>query len=243
MTPTLPLAFAAGVLSFLSPCVLPLVPSYLAYVGGRAAGTGDPDELPAPRRKLLGNSLMFVLGFALVFVALGASASALGALLRAWRGSLIVVGGVLVIGFGLMMLGVLRVPGATRDVRFRFGGDGATPWGALLMGMAFAAGWTPCIGPVLGGILTMAGASGTLLSGVVLLGTYALGLAVPFLLAALALEPFLRFSARFRRFLPWVERAAGGLLVVAGVMMVSGTYTRLNSYLIRFTPEWLYSRL
>ncbi len=242
MAPSAPIAFLAGILSFLSPCVLPLVPSYLAYVGGRAAGDEGAGGARS-RRTLLGNSLMFVLGFSLVFIALGASASALGSVLRAYRGSLIVVGGVLVIAFGLMMLGVLRFPGMMRDTRLRFGGDTATPWGALLMGMAFAAGWTPCIGPVLGGILTMAGASGTLASGVVLLAVYAAGLAIPFLLAALALEPFLRFSSGFRRYLPWVERIAGGLLVVAGLMMVTGTYTRLNSYLIRITPEWLYSRL
>jgi len=141
VTPTLPLAFAAGVLSFLSPCVLPLVPSYLAYVGGSAQ---------AERRVVLRNGAFFVLGFALVFVALGASASFIGSLLRAQKDLLTVVGGVLVIAFGLVMLGVIRVPFLYRDSRPQYRGETNTPLGALLLGMAFAAGWTPCIGPILG---------------------------------------------------------------------------------------------
>jgi len=236
MTPTVSLAFVAGILSFLSPCVLPLVPSYLAYVSGSSAAEQK-------RAVTLLNSLLFILGFSLVFIALGASASALGSLLRDVRGPMMLVGGVLVILFGLMMLGVIKLPFLYRDTRMTFEGDSTTTWGAVLLGMAFAAGWTPCIGPVLGGILTLAGASGTLSQGVLLLASYALGLAVPFFLAALALETFLKFSAAFRQYLPWVERAAGGLLVVAGLLMVSGLYTTFNTYLIRFTPEWLFSRL
>jgi cytochrome c-type biogenesis protein len=234
LTPTLPLAFTAGILSFLSPCVLPLVPSYLAYVGGSGA---------AKRSLLIRNALLFVLGFSLVFIALGASASALGSLLRANRQALTIGGGILVIVFGLVLLGVIRLPVLMRDTRVQARHDASTPIGAVLLGMAFAAGWTPCIGPVLGGILTLAGASGTLLEGVTMLAVYSAGLAIPFLVAALALEPFLRMSRRVRRWLPWVERAAGGLLLIAGVLMVTGTYTRLNTWLLRFTPEWLYSRL
>lgn len=234
MTPTLPLAFAAGVLSFLSPCVLPLVPSYLAYVGGSGA---------TKRALLLRNSLLFVLGFSLIFIALGASASLLGSVLRSNRQILTIGGGILVILFGLVMLGVIRLPVLMRDTRLQARHDASTPWGAVLLGMAFAAGWSPCIGPVLGGILTLAGASGTLGEGVIMLATYSLGLAVPFLLASLALDPFLRFSRGFRGWLPWVERTAGGLLVVAGVLMVTGTYTRLNTWLLQFTPDWLFSRL
>jgi cytochrome c-type biogenesis protein len=234
VTPTLGLAFTAGLLSFLSPCVLPLVPSYLAYVGGSGA---------TKRALLIRNALLFVLGFSLIFIALGASASALGSLLRANRQVLTIGGGVLVILFGLVLLGLIRLPVLMRDTRVQAKHDASTPIGAVLLGMAFAAGWTPCIGPVLGGILTLAGASGTLLEGVTMLAVYSLGLAVPFLLAALALDPFLRVSRRMRRWLPWVERAAGGLLVIAGVLMVTGTYTRLNTWLLRFTPDWLYSRL
>jgi len=234
VTPGFGVAFAAGILSFLSPCVLPLVPSYLAYVGGSAQ---------ARRRVILTNALFFVLGFSLVFVALGASASALGSVLRGNRDVLMIVGGVLVTFFGLVMLGVVKVPWLYRDTRMQYRGETRTPWGAALLGMAFAAGWTPCIGPILGAILTMAGAAGTLAQGVGLLAVYALGLGVPFLAAALLLEPFLRFSKRFQRFLPWVERGAGVLLLIAGVLMLTGTYTVLNSYLIQLTPDWLLDRL
>lgn len=236
ITPSLPLAFLAGILSFLSPCVLPLVPSYLAYVGG--ASTTDR------RRQLaIRNSLFFILGFSLIFVALGASASLLGSVLRAYRPVLLIIGGILIIGFGLVMLGLIKLPFLYRDTRQQFTGDSTKPWGAILLGMAFAAGWTPCIGPVLGGILTLASASGTLMQGVILLACYALGLAVPFFLAALALESFLKFSTRFRRYLPWVEKTAGGLLVVAGLLMLTGHFTALNQFLLRLTPDWLLSRL
>lgn len=236
MTPSAPLAFVAGLLSFLSPCVLPLVPSYLAYIGGSAV---------ASRRRgvLVGRSLVFVAGFSLVFIAMGASASALGALLRQHRPVLMAVGGVVVVLFGLIMLGVIRLPALYRDTRPQVRGDTRSPWGALLLGMAFAAGWTPCIGPILGGILTLAGAGGTLSHGVLLLLAYALGLGVPFLLAAVALEPFLRVSRGLRRALPWIERGAGALMVVAGLLMVSGTYTRINAVLVKITPSWLLSRL
>lgn len=234
MTPGIGVAFAAGVLSFLSPCVLPLVPSYLAYVGGSAE---------AKRAVLFRNALAFVLGFSLVFIALGAGASALGSLLRANQRALTLGGGVLVILFGLVMLGVIKLPWLYRDTRMQYSGETRTPFGAVLLGMAFAAGWTPCIGPILGAILTMASAAGTLSAGVGLLAVYALGLAVPFLAAALLLDPFMRFSRRFRRFLPWVERVAGALLLVAGVLMVTGLYTVLNGYLINITPAWLLDNL
>jgi cytochrome c-type biogenesis protein len=241
VTPTLPIAFVAGLLSFLSPCVLPLVPSYLAYVGGSVGGSGGAGD--GRRLLVLRNSLFFVLGFSLVFVALGASASALGSLLLDYRYTLITVAGVLIVFFGLMMLGLFKLPIFYREFRFRFRGDAATPLGATLLGTAFGVGWTPCIGPVLGAILTLAGATGTLSQGVTLLAVYALGLAVPFLLAALAVGSFGRFYERFRHYLPWVERAAGSLLVVVGVMMLSGYYTWLNSYFIRFTPSWLWPYL
>lgn len=236
MIPTLSLAFMAGILSFLSPCVLPLVPSYLAYVAGSAAAN--------KRRQLaVSNSLFFILGFSLIFIALGASASLVGSLLRDYRYLLTILGGILVLGFGLMMLGLVKLPFLYRDTRQSFKGDSSTPLGAIFLGMAFAAGWTPCIGPVLGGILTLAGASGTLFHGVMLLATYALGLALPFFFSALALESFLRFSQGFRHYLPWVERIAGSLLIVAGILMLTGLYTSLNSFLLRFTPDWLFSKL
>lgn len=233
MTPGLTIAFTAGVLSFLSPCVLPLVPSYLAYIGGGSAS----------RLARLRNSLLFVLGFSLVFVALGASASLLGSFLLEYRSWLIRLGGLLVVVFGLMLLGAFKLPFLYRSARAQYRGNSSTPLGATLMGMSFAIGWTPCVGPVLGAILTLAGASGTLSVGSSLLAVYALGLAIPFLLAALGLGAFSRFSKRFRHFLPWVERISGTILVLAGLLMLSGYYARLNTYMIRLTPQWLLERL
>jgi cytochrome c-type biogenesis protein len=233
MNPGLPIAFAAGILSFLSPCVLPLVPSYLAYVSGGSAN----------RATAVRNSLLFVLGFSLVFIALGASASLIGNLLLDNRSWLIRVGGLLVLAFGLMLLRVIRLPFLYRSMKAEYRGETSTPLGATLMGMSFAIGWTPCVGPVLGAILTLAGASGTLSQGTSLLSVYALGLAIPFLLAALGLEAFTRFFRRFSRFLPWVERVSGGILAAAGLLMLSGYYTRLNTYMIRLTPQWLLERL
>jgi cytochrome c-type biogenesis protein len=236
VTPTLGVAFAAGLLSFLSPCVLPLVPTYLAYIGGSGA---------AKRALLLRNALLFVLGFSLVFIAMGASASALGAVLRDYRAELMTVGGLIVIAFGLVMLGVIRLPFLYRDTRRPLGEEAQpqTPWGAVALGSAFGFAWTPCIGPVLGGILTIAGASGTLTTGVGLLAVYSLGLAIPFLLAAVAIDPFLRVTRGLRPHLRWIERLAGVLLIVVGLLMVTGTFTTINTVLLRFTPDWLFQRL
>lgn len=231
--PGLSVAFLAGLFSFLSPCVLPLVPSYLAYVGGSSTG----------RATTFRNSLFFVLGFSLVFVALGASASLLGGFLLSSRGLLIRIGGALIVTFGLMLLGVLKLPFLYRTARANYLGDAGTPLGATLMGMSFAIGWTPCVGPALGAILTLAGASATLVSGVSLLAVYAAGLALPFLLAAASLGSFRRFSSWFSPLLPWAERFAGLLLISFGVLMVSGYITWFNSLLIRVTPTWLLERL
>lgn len=232
-SPGLPIAFLAGLLSFLSPCVLPLVPSYLAYVGGGSAS----------RTAALRNSFLFVLGFSLVFVALGASASLLGGLLLGYRTLLIRIGGAIVVAFGLMLLGLFKLPFLYRTATVGYRGNTSTPLGATLMGMSFAIGWTPCIGPALGAILTLAGASATLATGVSLLTVYAAGLALPFLLAAASLGAFKRFSVQFRPFLPWAERFAGGLLVSFGILMASGYVTWLNVLLIRLTPAWLLERL
>jgi cytochrome c-type biogenesis protein len=233
--PTPPIAFFAGVLSFLSPCVLPLVPTYLAYIGGAGAG----------RTLLLRQAGLFVSGFSLVFIAMGASASALGSVIREQREPLTIAGGLLVILFGLVMLGVIRIPILYRDTRVQLSAKTETqsPIGALLLGMAFAFGWTPCIGPVLGAILTAAGTSGTLATGVGLLTAYAAGLALPFLVAALAIEPFTRVSRGMGPWLPWFERGAGVLLLIVGVMLITGTFTAFNALLIQWTPEWLWSRL
>ncbi len=236
MVPSFSLAFFAGILSFLSPCVLPLVPSYIAYIGGNSA-------VDTKKYIVLRNSLFFILGFSLIFIALGASASALGNILRSYRPYLMTFGGILIIFFALNMLGLFKLSFLMGDSRKQYQGNTASPIGSVLMGMAFAAGWSPCIGPVLGSILTLAGATGTLTQGMLLLTSYAIGLGIPFFLAALATQKFLSFSSKFKKYLIWVERASGGLLLVAGLLMITGYYTVLGRYLIRFTPEWLFSKL
>ena len=240
---TIPAVLFAGFISFISPCVLPLVPPYLCYLAGTTFEQVIARESAAiVARREVAAALLFVAGFTTVFVALGAGASAIGGILRAYSDVLAMVAGIAIILMGLHFLGVFRLPFLNTTARMEVDKPVGL-WGAYAMGLAFAFGWTPCIGPILGGILTLAGASGTLAQGVGLLGVYSLGLAVPFLLAALLLGPFMAFSKGFRRYLPWVERVAGVILVVAGVLMVTGTYTALNTYLIKITPDWLISRL
>lgn len=207
-------AFAAGTLSFLSPCVLPLVPGYLSFIGGAGAGQ--------TRRGALASSLSFTVGFSLIFIALGATATTFGQALgehRRWLG--IVAGGVVVL-VGLHMTGIFRLAPLLRDVRLHSLPKPRGPMGAALVGAAFGFGWSPCIGPLLGGILTLAATKDTVGQGVTLLGLYSLGLAVPFVLAALALDRFLKLSRRLRPWMPWVERTGGAMLVVFGLLLLTG---------------------
>ena len=218
--PGLLLAFGAGVVSFLSPCVLPLVPSYLGVIGGAKA--------PMLR------AAAFILGFGVVFIALGATASALGALLAPHKILLGRLAGVLIVVFGLMMLGVLRLPFLMRDTRELRSAD---RYGPLALGAAFAFGWSPCLGPVLGSILGLAASSASLGSGVSLLAVYTLGLALPFLAAALLWERLgLR---RLNRYAGLFERVGGAALVVVGLLMASGEFTRLAGYAFSIMPGWL----
>jgi len=227
-------AFAAGLLSFLSPCVLPLVPSYIGFLTGMSL-----PEVSTRRRTALLHALLFVLGFSLVFVLLGASATALGRALNYYQHWLQRIGGVLIILFGLVCLGVIRVGFLTQERRVQVEHKPVGYLGSALVGMAFGAGWTPCIGPVLGAILGLAATSQDLGRGMLLLGSYSAGLAVPFLLAAAALEAFLEWFQRFRRYLPWVMRVSGALLIFVGVLMATGEFTRLAGWLQQFTPEVL----
>jgi cytochrome c-type biogenesis protein len=231
-------AFAAGLLSFLSPCVLPLVPSYIGFLTGMTL-----PEMAGRRRIAVLHALLFVLGFSLVFVLLGASATALGRALNYYQVWLQRAGGVLIIAFGLFCLGGFRAPWLDRERRIHLERKPVGFLGSALVGMAFGAGWTPCIGPVLGAILGLAATADDLSRGMLLLGVYAAGLAVPFLLAAVAVESFLDWFQRFRRFLPWVMRASGVLLVVVGVLMLTGEFTRLAGWLQGWTPESLRGRL
>ena len=237
MNVTIAAALAAGMLSFLSPCVLPLVPPYLIYLTGTSLERlADEETEPQVRRETIVAAFLFVLGFSTVFVALGASASAIGALLRAYSYILGKVAGVIIIIMGLHFLGVTPIAWLMREKRL----DVAKPvglWGAYVMGLAFAFGWTPCIGPILSAILAIAGSEGSVARGTGLLAIYSLGLGVPFIVAALALEPFAAFLARFRAYLSVVEKTMGGLLIVAGIAFFSGWITDLGSWLIQAFPE------
>jgi cytochrome c-type biogenesis protein len=229
-------AALAGVLSFLSPCVLPLVPSYLSFVTGM---TLDDLQEGRDRRVVMLHSTLFVAGFSVVFVLLGATASFLGQAFRMYEVWVMRVGGVLIILFGLHLMGLFRITSLLREKRLYLAEKPAGKMGTVAVGAAFGAGWTPCIGPVLGSILTLASASDTVWSGVGLLFMYSLGLAVPFLLAALALDWFLNAFRRFRRFIPIVEKASGLVLVLLGLLLVTGQLTVLSAYLFRFTPDFL----
>ena len=222
-------ALLAGALSFLSPCVLPLVPPYLCYMAGisvdqfRAGGNqAAVAEDAAARRAVLLSAFFFTLGFATVFVALGAGASTIGMVLRRHMDILAQVGGVIIILMGLHFLGVFRIGLFAREARFQGGGKPATISGAYVMGLAFAFGWTPCIGPVLGAILGVAAARETVGDGAALLAVYSLGLAIPFWIAAGFSGAFMRFLLRFRRHLGMVEKVMGGLLVLTGLAFIFG---------------------
>ncbi|MDH5803563.1 MAG: cytochrome c biogenesis protein CcdA [Gemmatimonadota bacterium] len=232
------LAFTAGLLSFLSPCVLPLIPSYLSFVTGMSI-----DEMGSQRRIAFLHSLLFVSGFTIIFMALGATATSLGRMLQANQVWLERVGGVLIIVFGLYMLGVFRFGAFDRERRFHIQDKPLGYLGSVLVGMAFGAGWTPCIGPILGAILTYAGTQGDVKEGVFLLLFYSMGLAVPFLLSTLAVDKFLGWFQEYRRFMPHVMRISGAILVVLGVLLLTGYFTLLASWLQSLTPDFLRDRI
>lgn len=232
------ISFTAGVLSFLSPCVLPLIPSYVSFITGLSL-----EDIQRSRRTTLIHSLLFVAGFTLVFLVLGATATLLGQLLirhRDWVGR---IGGVLVIVLGLYLLGVFNIGAFARERRVYIANKPLGYAGTMLVGMAFAAGWTPCIGPILGGVLTYTASSADLNRGLVLLLAYSLGLAVPFLLAALMIDRFMELFQRYRGALVWMSRASGVLLIAVGLLMITGSMTVLTAWLQRWTPEFLRSRL
>jgi cytochrome c-type biogenesis protein len=231
-------AFAAGLLSFLSPCVLPLVPSYLGFLTGLTLA-----QVESRRRAALVHAVLFVGGFSVVFVLLGASATALGRTLNYYQVWVQRIGGVLVIAFGLACLGWIKPALFAGERRLHLERKPVGYLGSAVVGMAFAAGWTPCIGPVLGGILSLAATSLDVQRGMLLLAVYSAGLGLPFLLAALAIESFLGWFQRFRPLLPWVMRISGGLLVLVGFLLVTGEFTRLAGWLQGLTPDFLRENL
>jgi cytochrome c-type biogenesis protein len=229
-------ALIAGIISFLSPCVLPLVPPYLVYLTGATAehvAAGEPRA--ASRRAVMEGAAMFVLGFSTVFVALGASASIVGALVRAWSAELSIVAGVVIIIMGLHFLGLTRI-----DLLMREGRLGMRKpvglWGAYAMGLAFAFGWTPCIGPILAAILAVAASEATVTKGAGLLAVYSAGLGIPFLLAAFAVERFSALFARLKHQLVNVERAMGALMIVTGIAFLTGSITNVSIWMLETFP-------
>jgi cytochrome c-type biogenesis protein len=237
------LAFSAGLFSFLSPCVLPLFPSYLSFITGMSVSDLTGGLSAAARRRVLLHALLFVLGFSLVFVVLGASFSAAGRFLLGHRDTIRRVGGVLIVVLGLYIAGVFRLGFLGRTLQWQVREKPAGFLGSLAVGVTFAIGWTPCVGPILSAILSLAATAETVERGVGLLLAYSAGLGVPFMLSALALGSFLDLFRRYRALLPAVERAAGVLLVVVGILVFTNYYTVLNAWAISLTPAWLLRRL
>lgn len=228
---SLPIALVAGVVSFLSPCVLPLVPGYISMLSGSSVDelrlTAGPDLLS----RVLRNAVAFVIGFSVVFIALGASATEIGAFLSSHRSAFNIAAGVVIIVFGLHLTGILKIPFLYRDARLNTGAPKRGIAGAFVLGFAFAFGWTPCIGPILFGILAMAATKNTVFQGMFLLGIYSSGLAIPFLLTSLGVGQFLKFYGRFKRHLQAVEIGSGLLLILIGVLIALNRFTILSGYL------------
>ena len=235
---TFAVAFTAGLLSFLSPCVLPLIPSYVGFLTGLTL-----EELDVRRGTALVHALWFVAGFSIIFVALGATASALGVLLLQSQVWLARAGGIVVVLFGLYLLGVLRPGFLMRERKLQLARKPLGYLGSTFVGMTFGAAWTPCIGPILGAILTLAAAQASVAHGSVLLAVYSLGLAIPFVATALLLDRFLVWFRRFRPYLAWVERITGILLIVLGMLLLTDRFTLIAGWLQGLTPEFLKRRL
>jgi cytochrome c-type biogenesis protein len=231
-------AFSAGLLSFLSPCVLPLIPSYVTFITGLSL-----DDVQNARRRALAHGVLFVLGFTLIFLAMGAGATLLGQTLIHNRDWIARVGGVVVIIFGLYLLGVLNIGFLSRERRFHVADKPVGYFGTMFVGAAFGAGWTPCIGPMLGSILLYTGSQADLAKGMWLLLAYSLGLAVPFLLSAVAIDRFSVFFQRMRSRMIWVSRISGLVLIGIGLLMVTNYFTILAAWLNSMTPEFLLERI
>lgn len=235
---TLFVAFGAGLLSFLSPCVLPLVPSYIGFITGLGL-----EDITRARRTTLIHALLFVLGFSAIFVLLGAGATLIGQLLLSNRTLIARIGGVMLVLLGLWMFGVFQFGALQQERRVHLSDKPIGYLGTILVGVAFGAGWTPCLGPILSAILMVAASEANVGRGAVLLTAYSAGLAVPFLISAIAIERFFTFFQRFRSKLGMVNKIAGVLLIVVGVLLMTGWFETLAAYLQQWTPDFLRSRL
>lgn len=235
LAPALVVAVAAGILSFLSPCVLPIVPPYIAFMAGSSMDDLTNAET-GPRARTLRAALFFVLGLSTVFLLLGLAASAMGRLLLVYQREMAILAGAVILLFGLHFLGILRIPLLYREARFEAGVRGGTAFGAYVLGLAFAFGWTPCIGPVLGAILSLAAQEGSVERGMLLMGFYAAGLGIPFVLTALFLHRAIGVMTRLKRHMAGIERAMGVLLVGVGVMMMTGAFSAMSFWLLETFP-------
>jgi len=231
-------SFSAGLLSFLSPCVLPLVPSYVTFITEMSL-----EEVRTARLTALVHALLFVLGFSLIFIALGATASVLGRVLFVARAWIARIGGALIIVFGLYLLGAFNVRLLSQDKRVHLADKPLGYLGTVVVGVAFGAGWTPCIGPILGSILIYSSSTADLHRGLLLLTAYSAGLAIPFIVAALAIDRFLAAFARYRGAMKWVNRVGGVVLIAAGLLLVTNYFTVLAGWLQALTPDSLRTRL
>jgi cytochrome c-type biogenesis protein len=233
---SVPAAVLAGLISFLSPCVLPLVPPYLVYLtGATIEHVANDESAQASRRAVMSSALMFVLGFSTVFVALGASASLVGGLIRTWSAELSILAGIVIIIMGLHFLGLTRIGFLMREGRLPIPKPVGL-WGAYVMGLAFAFGWTPCIGPILAAILSVAAAEATVTKGAMLLAFYSAGLGIPFLLAAFAVEQFSELFMRMKKHLARVEHAMGVLMVITGIAFLTGAVSNVSIWLLETFP-------
>lgn len=232
------IAFTAGLLSFLSPCVLPLVPSYVTFITGLSV-----EDVTKARRAALVHALLFISGFTIIFMLMGAGATTLGFVVKSHRAWLARIGGAMIIVFGLYLLGVLNIGVFARERRVHLADKPMGYLGTVLVGIAFGAGWSPCIGPILGAILTFTASEANLKHGMFLLFAYSMGLAVPFVAAAFAVDWFLKMFAKFRGYIGYVQKVAGVLLVAVGILMVTNYFTILATMLQALTPEFLRSRI
>ena len=237
-------AFTAGIFSFLSPCVLPIIPSYLSFVSGVSLQEMHAAQVASHnRQRVLLNSLAFILGFSVVFISLGASVSFLASFFLGYRSLIRFLGGIFILAVGIYLIGFVKIPVLERYLQFHLKDKPAGYVGSVLVGMTFGAAWIPCVGPILGAILTLAATSSENGRGVFYLATYAAGLALPFFLSAVAVNSFFAFSHKFRRYVQAVHVTAGILLIIVGLLLITDYMTLLNIYAIRFTPEWLIKRL